>query len=61
MTPLIASIVMMCSPQSDKQIKHTCIRWMQQCIYHQQLHGIPEDQAEENCVEALPQELYPHE
>lgn len=59
MTPLLASIILICTPQADKDIKRTCIVWVRRCVYEQQLRGTSEDQAEENCMEAMPEELYP--
>lgn len=59
MTPLLATIIMMCSPQPDKQIKHTCIHWMRREVYYYMELGLIEEQALEIAIERLPQELEP--
>lgn len=61
MNELLATIVLMCSPQSNKQVKHTCVIWLKRCVYEQQITSkLTDEQALEYCVENdLPQELWP--
>lgn len=52
-------IVLSCTPQSNKNVRKTCIVWMKREYLYWKSQGLTDEQAEENTVETLPMELYP--